>query len=127
MEDTEVFQGKTLSDLFKEVHSRSVARRELLMGMVTHLKGLIRDADTAVALAPMISSYMDVLGRSDEHLIKIATIVQRLVSAQSYKKGVSGPEDLLSEDEKSKLLADLSTEFNELEQKIKALPSAQNE
>jgi hypothetical protein len=122
MDETEIFEGKTMGDLFKEIHGLSSSRRTMLMDMIRDLKKLITDPDSATVVAPMIGTYLDILIRNDEHLIKLATVVQRIISAQSYKKGGQGSEDGLTEEDKKKLFAELSTEITKLDEVIKALP-----
>ncbi len=103
MKDITIFDDKDLSGLLRDVFNHSQKRRDILDGVIKQLREMIRDIDSAVMLAPVLKEYLDVLGRNDEHLLKIATIVQRIISAESYQKGGDMGE-LLSEQEKSALL-----------------------
>ena len=62
----------------------------------------IKDGDTAVQIVPMLKEYLEINVKNDDQLVKVAAIVQRLVSAQS--KGGSEDEYGLTEAEKQQLL-----------------------
>lgn len=116
MKDTEIFAGKNFTDLLRDIHDATLHKRGRIDEMIIELRRLIAKPDDAVVLAPIIKEYLDVMVRNDEHLVKIAVIVQRLISAET--KGSGGLEDLLSEDEKAKLLADAT---KDLEAELDAL------
>jgi len=102
--DKEIFKGKTLSDLFSEIHDNSSNTRGQVKGLIGELKPLIENIGDATLIVPMIKEYMEIGVKNDEHLIKLATIVQRLESAAA--KGGDGDmfdlmelQDLLEEQE----------------------------
>ncbi len=66
--------------------------------------GFIKDGDTAVQLIPAIKEYLEIKVKNDEQLVKMASIVQRLVSSES--KG-SESEFGLSEKEKEQLVGSI--------------------
>ena len=102
--DKEIFNGKTLSDLFAEIHDNSSNTRTQVKGLIGELKPLIENIGDATLIVPMIKEYMEIGVKNDEHLIKLATIVQRLESAASRGEGVDGfdlteLQDLIEEQE----------------------------
>ena len=102
--DKEIFKGKTLSDLFEEIYSNSKETKSQVKGLIGELKPLIENVGDATLLVPMIKEYMEIGVKNDEHLIKLATIVQRLESAASRGEGVDGfdlteLQDLIEEQE----------------------------
>jgi hypothetical protein len=108
MKDTEVFKGKTLTGLLEDIHTATLDKRSILKDMIDSLRLLIKDADSAVMIGPILKEYIDVLVRSDEGLVKIATIVQRIISAEAFQGGKSGDlNDILTDAEKEKLLAEV--------------------
>lgn len=121
MKDTDVFDGKKLSDILKDIHDNSLGKRQNISSVITQLTGMIKSADDAVLLVPLIKEFYDVGIKNDEHMVKVATIVQRLISAESYADGETGGV-LLSEAEKERLLANAMEEFNaqvvEVEQEL---------
>ena len=113
MKDTTVFGTKTLSDLLFDIHQASMDRREIILDVIGSLRKEMdaKGGEAAIMLAPIIKEYLDVLGHSDEHLVKIATVVQRIISAESFQGGKSGDlNEILSDAEKEKLMKDVKAE-----------------
>lgn len=81
-----IFDNKTLSDLFKEIYDNSRKKDKQLNAMVAELKDLIEDIQDATLVVPMIKEYMEIAVKNDEHLIKMAQIVQR-IEANVSKSG----------------------------------------
>jgi len=100
--DYEVFEGKSLSDLFKDIYDNTEKNRQQLDVLTRELVTFIKDGDSAVQIVPMLKEYLEINVKNDDQLVKVAAIVQRLVSAQS--KGGSEEEYGLSEAEKQQLL-----------------------
>ena len=100
--DYEIFEGKTLSDVFKDIYDNSKRNKEQLEVLMKEVVGFIKDGDTAVQIVPMLKEYLEINVKNDDQLVKVAAIVQRLVSAQS--KGGSEDEYGLTEAEKQQLL-----------------------
>ena len=102
--DKEIFNGKTLSDLFGEIHDNSTQTRSQIKALIGELKPLIENIGDATLIVPMIKEYMEIGVKNDEALIKLATVIQRIESAQA--KGDSNEmfdfselQDLLEEQE----------------------------
>jgi len=100
--DYEVFEGKSLSDLFKDIYDNTEKNRQQLDVLTRELVTFIKDGDTAVQIVPMLKEYLEINVKNDDQLVKVAAIVQRLVSAQS--KGGSEEEFGLTEAEKQQLM-----------------------
>ena len=101
--DKEIFSGKTLSDLFSEIHDNSTSTRAQVKGLIGELKPLIENIGDATLIVPMIKEYMEIGVKNDEHLIKLATVIQRIEIAQAKGDGgefdFSDLQDLLEEQE----------------------------
>jgi len=101
--DKEIFKGKTLSDLFSEIYDNSKETKGQVKGLIGELKPLIENIGDATLIVPMIKEYMEIGVKNDEHLIKLATVIQRIEAAAA--KGESGEfdfsdlQDLLEEQE----------------------------
>lgn len=76
--DKEIFKGKTLSDLFSEIYDNSKNTQSQVKGLIGELKPLIENIGDATLLVPMIKEYMEIGVKNDEHLIKLAQVIQRL-------------------------------------------------
>lgn len=76
--NVELFEGKNLSDLFKEIYDNSSAKREQIKGLIGSLAPLVQGIGDATLLVPLIKEYLEIGVKNDEQLIKLAQIVQRL-------------------------------------------------
>jgi hypothetical protein len=83
--ETEIFKGKSLSDLFSEIYDNSRKKDKQISTLISELKPLIEDVGDATLVVPMIKEYLEIGVKNDEQLVKIATIVQRLET--SVQKG----------------------------------------
>ena len=112
--DYEIFEGKSLSDLFKDIYDNTTRNKEQLEVLMKEVVGFIKDGDTAVQIIPMLKEYLEINVKNDEQLVKIAAIVQRLASSDS--KGAEA-EFGLSEEEKEQLLGSLESVANDIQEK----------
>ena len=104
--DKTIFRDKTLSDIFGEIYDNSTATRAQVRGLIGELKPLIENIGDATLIVPMIKEYMEIGVKNDEHLIKLATVVQRIEAIQA--RGGDGEmfdfselQELLEESEES--------------------------
>ncbi len=104
MSDFKVFEGKSLSDVFKDIYDNSATNKKQLDILIREVVGFIKDGDTAVQLIPAIKEYLEIKVKNDEQLVKMASIVQRLVSSES--RG-SESEFGLTEKEKEQLVGSI--------------------
>ena len=89
--DKKIFGNKTLSDLFSEIHGNSSTTRSQVKSLIGELKPLIENIGDATLIVPMIKEYMEIGVKNDDALIKLATIIQRIETAQA--KGDDGEFD----------------------------------
>jgi|TARA_B100000287_G_scaffold178771_1_gene168759 hypothetical protein len=108
----EVFEGKTLADVFKDIYNNSQSNKKQIEVLMKDLLKFVTDTASAVALVPILKEYLDVSVRNDEQLIKLASIVQKLASAES--KG-SESEFGLSELEKEQLMSNLGDTIKDIQ------------
>ena len=111
--DFEVFEGKSLSDVFKDIYDNSVTNKKQLEVLMKEVVGFIKDGDTAVQIIPMLKEYLEINVKNDEQLVKLATIVQRLATAA--KQGDSDEEFGLSEREKEQLMKNIEDTVQDLQ------------
>ena len=100
--DYEIFNGKSLSDLFKDIYDNTTRNKEQLEVLMKEVVGFIKDGDTAVQIIPMLKEYLEINVKNDDQLVKVAAIVQRLISVEN--KGGSEDEFGLSDAEKEQLM-----------------------
>ena len=111
--DYEIFDGKSLSSLFKDIYDNTQFNRKQLDVLTKELVQFIKDGDTAVQIVPMIKEYLEINVKNDDQLVKMAGIVQRLISAES--KAGSEDEYGLSEEEKQQLMGSLEDSIKEIQ------------
>jgi hypothetical protein len=99
--DFELFEGKSYKDLMKDIVSNTENKRDQIDIVISDLRDQIKTINDAIVLAPIIQSYLDIGIKNDESLVKLAAVVQRLISAQSGGDDSSG---ILTEAEKEQLL-----------------------
>lgn len=94
----EIFKGKDLSSLFKDIYENSRAKEKQLKELISQLKDMVETPGDAILIVPLIQGYLEVAVKNDDALIKMANIVQRSVNS----KGVVDSE-LLSDRDKELL------------------------
>ena len=114
--DYEIFEGKTLSDVFKDIYDNSKTNKQQLEVLMKEVVGFIKDGDTAVQIIPMLKEYLEINVKNDEQLVKLATIVQRITAAEK-RVSDSGDEFGLSEAEKEQLMNAVESDVQELQNK----------
>jgi|TARA_A100001037_G_scaffold271067_1_gene266352 hypothetical protein len=110
--DFEVFDGKTLSDVFKDIYDNSKTNKQQLEVLMKEVVGFIKDGDTAVQIIPMLKEYLEINVKNDEQLVKLATIVQRMATAGS--KDEDG-DFILSDKEKEQLMNNIEQTVTEMQ------------
>ena len=101
--DYEIFKGKSLSSLFQDIYENQNYNRKQLDVLTRNITSMIKDGDTAVQIVPMIKEYLEINVRNDELLVKLASIVQKIISTEN--KGESESEFGLSEIEKQEIMS----------------------
>ena len=129
--DYEIFDGKSLSSLFKDIYDNTEYNKKQLDVLTKELVQFIKDGDTAVQIVPMIKEYLEINVRNDDQLVKMAGIVQRLISAE--QRASSEDEFGLSDDEKNQLMSnledavkDIQVENDRIQNKIEKTSSLEN-
>ena len=100
--DYEIFKGKSLSSLFQDIYENQNYNRKQLDVLTKNITSIIKDGDTAVQIVPMIKEYLEINVRNDELLVKLANIVQKIISSEN--KGEAESEFGLSELEKQDIM-----------------------
>ena len=124
--DYEIFEGKSLSGLFKDIYENTKTNKTQLEVLMKEVVGFIKDGDTAVQIIPMLKEYLEINVKNDDQLVKVAAIVQRIIAAES--KGSSEEEFGLSDAEKEQLMGaieeaatDLQTHSDEITEDMKRI------
>ena len=110
--DTIIFDGKTSSDVFKEIYNNSKKKDKQINALIAELKPLIQNIGDAPVVVPLIKEYLEISVKNDEHLIKMMAVIQRLSNSSSSNGG-----DALLTDEELKQLQAIAEEVAKDESK----------
>jgi hypothetical protein len=114
--DYEIFGGKSLSDLFRDIYDNTEKNRKQLDILTKELVSFIKDGDTAVQIVPMLKEYLEINVKNDDQLVKVAAIVQRIIAAET--RGGSDDEFGLTDAEKEQLLGNIETAVEEIQSEV---------
>ena len=111
-QEFELFKGTNFSDLMRDVYHNSKKKSRQIDTLIKSLEPMIKNVADATVIVPLIKDYLEVSVKNDDALVKLAAVVQRLVSANS--KDDDGNEFGLSEDERKRLLEEAENEIEKL-------------
>lgn len=113
----EVFEGTNFKDILREIHQHSAFKRESITSLMDSLTALIKTPNDAATVIPAVRDLLEVAVKNDEHLVKIAVIVQRLItSAQTTGGSIGQIDSILSQAERDSLLKEVKKVQEEAEQ-----------
>ena len=119
----EIFEGKTFQDLTKDIYENTTKRKTQIDLLISEIHGFITTIDDVVLVAPIIKEYMDTAVRNDEHLVKLAGVLQRIISKS---QGESDESMLLSDEEKAELMGTLQDTVEDLQRESDKLEATKN-
>ena len=111
-DNNEIFEGKTFQDLTKDIYENTTNKKKQIDLLISEIHGFIQTIDDVVMVSPIIKEYMDVSIKNDEHLVKLAGVLQRIISKST---GASEESMLLSESEKDELMSTLQDTVTDLQ------------
>jgi len=114
MSKNEIFDGMSFEDLTKDIYDNQQNKKLQLDLLIQEIHGMIQTMDDAILVTPMIKELFEVSIKNDEHLVKLASVWQRIIS-----KSGSDSEDsmLLSEAEKEDLINALQADVNDIQKR----------
>ena len=119
--DFNIFDGKNFSDLSKEIYDNSKLKKTQLDLLIQEVHGYIQGIEDIALVGPIIKELFDASIKNDDNLLKLATVIQRIMNKQ-----VDAVDDtsLLSEDEKEELMASLEDAAASLQGKSDEIESS---
>ena len=108
----ELFNGTNFSDLMRDIYHNSKKKGRQIDSLIKELQPLIKNTGDATVIVPMIKDYLEVSVKNDDALVKLAAVVQRLVTANS--KDDDGNEFGLTEEERSRLIEEAESEIEKI-------------
>jgi len=122
--EIEIFKGKTFQSLIKDIYENSKSKKAQLDLLVQEIHTLINGIEDVALLGPVIKELMDVSVKNDEHLVKLASVLQRIIT----KSQIGADEDAfgLSDHEKEELIETLQSTANDLQKENDKINEIEN-
>jgi hypothetical protein len=120
-DDVSVFDGMSLSDLFKKIHKNNKDIDKQIGEFIDVMKPMAtNNAGSAVMLMPTVKDLIDVNVKNNEQLIKMAAIAQRAATVSA-----SNNVDFINMDEITALLEEQKTIQEEGQKLLEQAPVVQ--
>ena len=115
-----IFGDKTLSSLLEDIYKTAEQNRVLLTTAINDLRDRLRSKNTSVEdisyVGNVITSLFDTTVKNDEHLIKLATVIQKLLMTEKQTK--DDERVLLTEFEKQQLLSSAKEQMQKIKDDV---------
>ena len=113
--DFNIFGDKNFSDLSQEIYENNKLKKTQIDLLIQEVHGYIQGIEDIAIVGPILKELLDVGVKNDDNLLKLATVIQRIMS----KHQVTDDSDvsLLSEDEKEELMNSLEDAAASLQKK----------
>ena len=111
-----IFDDKSFGDLLKEIHGNQKKKANQIASLIAELRPLVQSLGDATVVVPLIKEYMEISVKNDDHLLKMASIVQRLSTGGAN----TGDAGLLSAEEMNQLM-DVAEEIAKTVEKPKEI------
>jgi hypothetical protein len=108
----ELFNGTSFSDLMRDVYHNSKKKSRQIDSLIQELRPMIKNVGDATVMVPLIKDYLEVSVKNDDALVKLAAIVQRLISASA--KDDDGNEFGMTDEERRRLLEEAEEEIKSI-------------
>ena len=112
--DFKIFGDKNFSDLSQEIYDNSKLKKTQIDLLVQEVHGYIQGIEDIAIVGPILKELMDVGVKNDDNLLKLATVIQRIMNKQA---DVTEETSLLSDDEKEELMSSLEDAAASLQNK----------
>ena len=104
--DYEIFNGKSFQDLCKDIYSNQLRRKDQIEQLINDLRKMCTKVDDLPMVIPFIKDYINAANVNDEHLIRLAAIIQKLMVADSDAK-VAGGNNFLSDEDRKNIMSEI--------------------
>ena len=112
--DFKIFDNKNFSDLSQEIYENSKLKKTQIDLLIQEVHGYIQGIEDIAIVGPVLKELFDVAVKNDDNLLKLATVIQRIMSKHQLD---DSEVSLLSDDEKEELMSSLEDAASELQKK----------
>ena len=109
LHEFEIYKGKSFAALCKEIVVNQNEKKDQLDILVSELRSLIKGVNDAIVVVPLIKDYLDVGVRNDDQLVKLAAIIQRILSKQNEGSEDGAGSFQITEEERKELLKEVES------------------
>lgn len=104
--DKEIFEGKKLSDLVKEVYEKHKSQDESISREIIRLSELVSSPGDAIIIVPLLKGFFDSSLKNDEVLMKILNLFQK---ASEKGSATDSDSSILSENDIAQLFKEVTS------------------
>lgn len=107
LNEFEIYKGKSFSSLCKEIVVNQNEKKDQLDVLISELRSLIKGVNDAIVIVPLIRDYLDVGVKNDEQLVKLAAIIQRIISKQNEEPAAGANGFSITDEERKQLMEEV--------------------
>ena len=112
--DFNIFGDKKFSDLSQEIYENSKLKKTQIDLLIQEVHGYIQGIEDIAIVGPVLKELFDVAVKNDDNLLKLATVIQRIMNKQV---DVMDDTSLLTDEEKQELMDTLEETAADLQDK----------
>ena len=112
--DFNIFGDKKFSDLSQEIYENSKLKKTQIDHLIQEVHSYIQGIEDIAIVGPVLKELFDVAVKNDDNLLKLATVIQRIMNKQiDFIDDTS----MLTDEEKQELMDTLEETAAELQDK----------
>lgn len=117
--DDKIYGNVSFATICEKIVTNSIETKNQIDILSNEVRALIKTPADAVAIIPVMRQYLDTGVRNDEQLVKLAAVLQRLISADGVdtKDSISSDSLGISEEEKQQLM-EIANEMVEVNEEL---------
>ena len=112
--DFNIFGDKKFSDLSQEIYENSKLKKSQIDLLIQEVHGYIQGIEDIAIVGPVLKELFDVAVKNDDNLLKLATVIQRIMNKQV---DIMDDTSLLTDEEKQELMDTLEETAADLQDK----------
>ena len=102
--DFNIFGDKKFSDLSQEIYENSKLKKTQIDLLIQEVHGYIQGIEDIAIVGPVLKELFDVAVKNDDNLLKLATVIQRIMNKQF---DLTDDTSMLTDAEKEELMESL--------------------
>jgi hypothetical protein len=107
LNEFEIYKGKSFAALCKEIVVNQNEKKDQLDVLISELRSLIKGVNDAIVIVPLIRDYLDVGVKNDDQLVKLAAIIQRIISKQNDDAAAGANGFSITDEERKQLMEEV--------------------